>query len=66
MRIAYFHNAKLEAEVLDGNLTKLHNLSERERHNLCGDEPFTNGRLAIVFDDFDGDRQIIATIDLDE
>lgn len=65
MRITYFNNAKLEAEILDGNLTKLHNLSARERRNLSGNEPFTNGRLAIVFGDYDG-NPIEATIDFDE
>jgi len=65
MRIAYFNNAKIEAECLDGKIIKLHNLSAREQRNLGGSEPFTNGRLAIVFGDFDGDP-IEATIDFDE
>ncbi|RUV57356.1 hypothetical protein EOA64_26440 [Mesorhizobium sp. M1A.F.Ca.IN.022.02.1.1] len=65
MRIAYFDNAKLEAEVLDGNLLALRNLSSDGKLNLAGNDPLKGGRLAIVFDDYDGNAPLTATISFD-
>lgn len=67
MQILFFKNAKLKAEVIDGEVIELFNLSGREQRNLSGHEPFPNGimpRLALVYD-YDGDGTE-PTIDFDE
>ncbi|RUU02338.1 hypothetical protein EOD23_20025 [Mesorhizobium sp. USDA-HM6] len=65
MRIAYFNNAKLEAEVLNGKLIDICNLSSDGKLNLAGNDPLKGGRLAIVFEDYDGKAPLTATISFD-
>lgn len=50
MRIAYFNNAKLEAETLDGQLISVRNLNSLDQRNHSDGILFKGGRLAIVFD----------------
>ncbi|WP_027153969.1 hypothetical protein [Mesorhizobium sp. WSM2561] len=50
MRIVYFRNAKLEAELLDNAIVSVRNLNSPGHGNLSDDILFHGGRLAIVFD----------------
>ncbi|TJV67888.1 MAG: hypothetical protein E5X76_32005 [Mesorhizobium sp.] len=65
MRIAFINNAKLDAEVLDGALIAIRNVSADNKLNLAGDEFFAGGRLAIVFGDINDGDPVVATLDFD-
>ncbi|TPK17744.1 hypothetical protein [Mesorhizobium sp. B2-5-7] len=65
MRIAFFNNAKLEAEVLDGNLIDIRNLNSDRTANLAGSEPLIHGRLAIIFGDINDGDPVVADLNFD-